>query len=419
MNIVRLAFASIQPNLVFLLISTSIFLFQGAQAQSVPEIVNSANPSEGQQTMELEELWRIGGIDDEENLLGVINGVNQDEKGNIYLLDIQLMEVQVFSPDGEYVNTLGKQGEGPGEIRRATGFVLLPGALVGLVQGFPGKIVTVDRDNNPAGDFMPGGDDPTEGGFLALRKAASASDHLVLSGTKIIRGDNSRTAISFIASFNSDGTEGTRFMEHTTTREFRAPQFSEKDEFFPHEGGWALGSDGSVVVAPQRNKYFLEVYNPSGSLKHTISRPYKSYKRTSEEKDRAKEMMMPWRRRNRSRLNIVVEPTDKDILNIRLDDSGNIWVLTSQGIREQVEGIHSTWDVINSEGKFTRQVSIACEANGQNDALFFVGENHVVVVKEHANALFAFQGRGRSEADEEDDLEDVEPLEVICYRIIN
>ena len=37
-----------------------------------------------------------------------------------HLLDGQLSEIQVFDPDGEYVQSLGKQGDGPGEVRRAT-----------------------------------------------------------------------------------------------------------------------------------------------------------------------------------------------------------------------------------------------------------------------------------------------------------
>jgi len=419
LNISRLAISSIGSFPVGILLFTLLLLPLGALAQNPPEITNSETPSGGTHTLELEEVWRIGGIDDEENLLGVINNAHQDENGNIYLLDIQLMEVQVFSPEGEYLNTLGKMGEGPGEIRRAADFLMFADGTVGLVQAFPGKIVRVDREGTPAGEFKPGGDDPTGGGFFALRHAASNSSQLVLSGTRIVRGDNSRTATDFIATFTTEGTEEVRFLEHSNVRQFRSPDFSEKGHFFPHNGGWALGKDGQVVIAPERNNYRLDVYSASGDLKHTISRPFKSWKRSSEEKDRAKEMMMPWRRRNRSRMNIVVEPTERDIRKIRLDSQGNIWVLTSRGIRDQAEGIHSTWDVFDTSGNFTRQVSIACDANGQDDALFFLGDNTVVVVKEHTNALFAFQGRGTGEAEEDEDFEDVEPLEVICYRINN
>ena len=45
----------------------------------------------------------------------VARSVIVGEDGNIYLLDGQLSEIQVFAPDGEHVDTLGRQGEGPGE----------------------------------------------------------------------------------------------------------------------------------------------------------------------------------------------------------------------------------------------------------------------------------------------------------------
>ena len=48
--------------------------------------------------LQLEEIWRIGGEEDQENLLGVVDKVLADDEGNVYLLDIQLTEVQVFSP---------------------------------------------------------------------------------------------------------------------------------------------------------------------------------------------------------------------------------------------------------------------------------------------------------------------------------
>ena len=57
-------------------------------------------PGGGIQTMELEELWQVGGEDDEDVLLGIITRVLIDDDNNIYLLDPQLSEIKVFSPRG-------------------------------------------------------------------------------------------------------------------------------------------------------------------------------------------------------------------------------------------------------------------------------------------------------------------------------
>ncbi|MFN2370323.1 MAG: hypothetical protein ABR506_04115 [Candidatus Krumholzibacteriia bacterium] len=55
----------------------------------------------------LQEQWRIGG-DDEDVLLGIVTRVLVDDANNIYLLDQQLSEVQVFTPGGEHLKTLGR-----------------------------------------------------------------------------------------------------------------------------------------------------------------------------------------------------------------------------------------------------------------------------------------------------------------------
>jgi len=400
------------------LVAASLLLTAPAAGwAAVPVTTNSDTPAEGLQEVQLEELWRIGGDDDEENLLGVIDRVLADDDGNVYLLDIQLVEVQVFDGDGVYLRSLGKRGDGPGEIRNAMGAMFLPDGTLGLVQGFPGRIVKVDLDGLPAGELRPGGDDPSAGGFFALRSAAAVGNHLVLGGARITRGENSRTATNFIAAHGLDGAETTRYLESVNVRDFGRMEFSEKNEFFPGRGGWALAEDGRVYVASARNEYRIDIYGPGGKHERSITRPYDSWKRTDAETDKAREMMMPFRRRNRSAVNIVVEPTERDILDIRVDRQGQVWVLPSRGIREQEKGIHSTWDVFDGTGIFSRQVAFVCEGDGQKDALFFPGGGLAVLVKEHSEAMFAFRGRGADNPlDDEEDVEAL-PLEVICYRI--
>ena len=401
------------------LICAAILLFsiQTAAMADVPVTANGDQPTEGLVTVQLEEIWRIGGEDDEENLLGVVNQVLTDDDGNVYLLDIQLVEVQVFDPEGIYVRSLGKRGDGPGEVRNAFGTLFLPDGNLGLIQGFPGRIVKVDLQGLPAGELKPGGDDPSAGGFFVLRSAASVGNQLVLGGMKITRGDNSRTANHFIAAYGPDGLESTRYLEKTTVRDFTRSEISEKNEFFPVQGGWALGRDGRVYVGPKRNEYKIDVYGPGGDHQKTITRKYDSLKRTSAETERARELMMPFRRRNRSSIKVVVESTERDILSMRVDPEGRLWVLPSRGIQEQEEGIHSTWDVFDASGAFVRQVAFACEGEGQKDTLFFPGGGLAILVREHAEAMFAFLGRGADNPADEDEDAEALPLEVICYKI--
>lgn len=396
-----------------------LLLAAGAAAETGVQVVeNGEQPAEGAATVTLREKWRIGGEEDEDNLLGVVNQVLADDRGNVYLLDIQLVEVQVFDDTGVYLRSLGKRGDGPGEIRNAFGELFLPDGTLGLMQGFPGRIVKVDLDGLPAGELRPGGDDPSAGGFFALRSSGVVGGRIVLGGMRVTRGDDSRSANHFLASFDPDGTELVRFAEKTTVRHLGRLEISEKDEYFPTQGGWALGPDGRVYVASARNEYRVDVYGPAGVLEKTITRKYDSVERTSAETERTRELMTPRRRRNRNSINVVVEPTERDILSLRVDAEGRLWVLPSRGTRRQAEGIHSTWDVFDGSGSFVRQVAFACEGDGLKDALFFPGHGRAVLVKEHTEAMFAFLGRGADNPEEEDDEAEGRPMEVICYEIL-
>ncbi len=402
--------------LIVLSLSSS---FLGNPALAAPVVDNPATPRGGSSILQMEEMWRIGGEDDEDNILGVVGQVLADDQNNVYLLDLQLVEVMVYSPEGEYLRSVGSRGEGPGEINRAADLVFMPNGNIGLVQSFPGRIVMVDRSGQPAGEFRPGGDDPSAGGFFALRGAASRGGRMVFSGARITRGEKSRTAVNFVASYGEDGQRLNLYYDTTMVREFRGQEFSETKEFFPHEGGWALGPDGRVYVSQERNSYQIESYNPDGTLAYTIKRPYESWKRTAEEKKVAEDAIMPYRRRNRSRLNIVVASTEKDIARMRVADDGRLWVLSSRGLREQPAGIHSTWDVFDKAGQFEKTVAIACEGMGVRDRLFFASDNIVVVVKQYADAVKSYWGQGGDEeVDETEELEGL-PLEVICYRIVS
>ena len=81
-------------------------------------------PAQAQElTFTLVEQFVIG--DDEEAsaeyLLSFPKMVRTDSKGNIYVKDERRMDIRVFDATGQYVTTIGKRGEGPGEMRDLIG----------------------------------------------------------------------------------------------------------------------------------------------------------------------------------------------------------------------------------------------------------------------------------------------------------
>jgi hypothetical protein len=57
---------------------------------------------------------------------GDVESAGFDDAGNLYILDGQTNEVTVVSPEGEYLRTVGRKGEGPGEVQQAMGMVVRP-----------------------------------------------------------------------------------------------------------------------------------------------------------------------------------------------------------------------------------------------------------------------------------------------------
>ncbi len=391
---------------------------QATERDGVSHQVNSAEPEGGIETITLTEVWRIGGQDDEENLFGIINDVLVDDDNNLHLLDIQLVEVQIFTPSGEYVRSLGRRGSGPGELRSLSGALFMPDGTLGMFQTFPGQIVTVELDGTPAGDTQIGGDDPTRGGMVMLRAVASRGDSLVVGGMRMAHAAGERSVTQFIGTMGFDGGLGTVYRKKSSIREMGRMQISETDDDFPHNGRWALGPDGRVWIAPERNEYLIHVYYPDGSLERTIERPFSSWQRTAAETERALALLQPRRGmrhggRRRPTIELKVAETEPDIVRLQITAAGELWVQSSRSTRQQPAGTLVTYDIFDSTGHFIRQTAVVCPGLGTRDALFFAGPDHFVLVTGHAEALLAW--RGAAAEDETEDMADI-PLEVIYYR---
>jgi hypothetical protein len=70
---------------------------------------------------------RIGKREGESwEIFGSIPSIQAAHDGTIYVLDSQALEIRAFRPDGSYLATLVRPGQGPGEIRAANGMLLGP-----------------------------------------------------------------------------------------------------------------------------------------------------------------------------------------------------------------------------------------------------------------------------------------------------
>jgi len=380
-------------------------------------VVSGAEPRDGVQTVQLEKLWSAGGPDDDV-FFGLVTIVRSDEQGNVYVLDSQLSQVHVYGPDGEYLGTRFGEGEGPGELRSGRDLAVLPGGGLGALQETPARMVLIDGSGDPVKSFRLVGSDEVQIGFwegYALEPCGE--DFLVAGVNSTVTADQTgRLRTSFLSTFDREGKELIRFTESCGTFNFANFVFSELEHMPGFWWNLAVGPDGRVYTAPDRNSYRIEVFSPDGQKDLVIEREYEHLARTGAEMKVMHDMVTDIFKDAPMQVNIEVEPDHPDILTfqrgLRVREDGTIWSLTSRGGRDNPEGVMATFDVFDPDGEFARQVAFECEGDGIRDGIFFAGDNRVLVVRGYLDAVAAQYGSGtRLSGDDSEAL-----MEVVCYR---
>ncbi len=86
--------------------------------------------------------------DDPNVIFGDLRGIQAASDGTIYVADNQALEVRVFSSTGEYLRTIVRRGEGPGEILRTNGIILSGDTLLWVNETRQWTIIGVDPAGN-------------------------------------------------------------------------------------------------------------------------------------------------------------------------------------------------------------------------------------------------------------------------------
>lgn len=396
---------------------TTLCLILGAApawaGSAPPRAANGSEPAHGVRTLDLEERWRRGGEDDD-LFFGLVAQAVADETGALYLLDVQLNEVYVLqADDGDFLRTIGRQGEGPGEFNRAGDLLRRSDGTIGVVQRFPGSVVLLTPDGVPAGTVLPG--DPTTGGRDMLTGARAVGDDYVFSGGHMTRTDDGRKRRNFLALYSPDGVLRHEYLGQEDDFDFSARSFHETDGAFLGAGQWDVGPDGSVYAAAQRELYEITVFAPDGTVRLIVTRDYEPLARTADELDQLKRRWESGRRFQRFGTEQIFATTQPAVVRLEVRADGELWVLPSRGYVDQPPGVLQTWDVFTPAGVFDRQVALRGEGDGQRDRVLWLGDDTVLLIQGYVDARAALDGSGGEAEDSE--LLDATPMEVVSYAI--
>lgn len=94
------------------------------ELDGISVVKNPDEPIFGKIELDLEHRLSIGNETDEQFMFYKVKAVEIDSKDNIYVLDAGNRRIQMFNDSGEYVQTIGKRGQGPGEFENPTDIFL-------------------------------------------------------------------------------------------------------------------------------------------------------------------------------------------------------------------------------------------------------------------------------------------------------
>nr|MEE4268146.1 6-bladed beta-propeller [Candidatus Krumholzibacteria bacterium] len=373
----------------------------------VTVVTNPETPAFGTERQVMREVWRRGGEDDEEVFFGTIAEFLHDQDGNIYLLDGQISEIQVFDPAGELLRTVGRQGEGPGEFQNGADMFWAPNGEIGVVQAWPGKVVMVTADGDPGTTFaLPFRDG---GGFQSVSRGDLQGEAIVLSGTAWAREGEQQMQFSYLKSYDLAGNEMASYQDNSRPTNFGNYEFIE-EEFVDFQRRWDVAPDGRVAAVLAFDEYRIHVWNADGTVNRIIERPdYQKVKRTGDEKAMFQTMYDAFTRWNRGST-FRVNDHHNTVEQILFREDGTLWAQSSAQRWRTAEGDFTSFDVYDREGRFMKTVTLVADADAVKDGLFFAGDRAFVVT----DLLDAMMARMGGDGETDLDLE-AEPVTVISY----
>jgi len=245
-----------------------------------------------------------------------------DREDNIYVADYRDAVIHVFDPDGEYMRTIGRKGQGPGENQVITQMAWLPDE----------RLLVFDHRSRRSSLFN------RRGAFLSSHPWTQS--HFLLFWAE---------ESGYLAEETVFGEEPTLMVKKF---DWEGKEIETWGEFHPYRmhversGGSAISI--GIPYAPQsifagdgergrlyhcfNRSYRIEVYDGPGRLTRVIDRPYRPVPFTAED---AEEYYASVDRRNNPSFSELARKVDlpekKTVTDgIMVDDLGFLWVKTQE-----------------------------------------------------------------------------------------
>ena len=352
------------------------------------ETYANENPLRGTRQIRFIEEWRLD-CEDERYLIGLPTDVIRigDE---ILILDQQMNAVWVFGDDGNYKRKIGREGDGPGDLRGVVALVDLGAKGIGILERSPARLCFFDIMGMEKGALRIG-----DGKSILTAYNIEGSDRfcvILASQVNPIRQNNRAGSISTTSLLRLDTDTCEEVLFELGQREFyyygNSSQTAEEDQYV-FSGYTVIGNQ--LFVANDRNQYKIAVLGARGDSICTIDRKYESRKRSKKEID----IVVAERSQSLDgtlQIQFAASDYNQDIEAIRSDGKDELWVLSSRGARDLPDQVYEAWEVFNTSGVFLERVEIVLETDRDRDKIFWLDDGSAILCQNWASAQNTYYG---------------------------
>ena len=271
----------------------------------------------------------------------------------IAVMDMQKFRVSVFTPDGEFISSVGRMGSGPGEFLLPSWLSVTPSGGLAVCDAMAGELDFFSPELEYTGSLSGFFPSPpvitvflTDSVFVGMKPEFEQNDQGMFMGYSVSR-------------------------YHIASSEPEVVYYNELSPFDPSDMSGITGNMVVFAASPEGNvyttvfsteEYSFDAWNPDGTPLFSVSEPFTSVEKSQEDIDLERQFVRD-RMRQGGAPDFMVESYEPDpfryaIGSLGIAPDGNLWV--GSGLYNHP--VFRVYDPLNGEYLFTAALESPAES---------------------------------------------------------